>query len=212
MLLQLLLRYGPSVLSRLNGMFAFAFVDLTKRTFLLARDRLGVKPLYWYNRGGKLRFASEPKGLLVGRTPPERSIGRPFWSSSHLVISRPIHASWKGYGKLDAGTYAAGSLDPPSLNPTRYWSIHMSPGSSSDPLTHGPVPRVPRALTDAVKIRLRRRRARCTSCPGESIAGSLDRFAAEFSAPPLALTVGFAWESCRDETSIARGKQRRILD
>ena len=142
-LLQLLLRYGPSALSRLNGMFAFAFVDLTKRTFLLARDRLGVKPLYWCNQGGKLRFASELKGLLAWPD-ATRTINRKavleFLSLGYIPANSCI---LEGYGKLEAGTYAAGSLDRPALNPTRYWSIDISPDSSSGPLATDQVVRVP---------------------------------------------------------------------
>ena len=63
-LLKLLIREGAAALPRLNGMFAFAFVDMERRRFVVARDRLGVKPLYLHHRPGQLRFASELKALL----------------------------------------------------------------------------------------------------------------------------------------------------
>ena len=55
--------YGPACVEELEGMFAFALYDVTRREALLARDRLGKKPLYYAVLGGALHFASEIKSL-----------------------------------------------------------------------------------------------------------------------------------------------------
>lgn len=56
--------YGPSFVTRLNGIFAFAIWDGARQTLRLYRDRLGVKPLFYARRGDTLVFGSEPKALF----------------------------------------------------------------------------------------------------------------------------------------------------
>ena len=57
--------WGAGVAERLYGMFAFAIWDGRRRSLLLARDRLGQKPLYWAEVGGRFLFASEVKAILA---------------------------------------------------------------------------------------------------------------------------------------------------
>jgi asparagine synthase (glutamine-hydrolysing) len=68
--------WGDDCVHRFRGMFAFAVWDAGARRLLLARDRLGVKPLYWARAGNRLLFASEIKGIL----------------ESGLITARPNHA------------------------------------------------------------------------------------------------------------------------
>jgi asparagine synthase (glutamine-hydrolysing) len=57
--------HGPGMLEKLRGMFAFAIWDDKQRTLLLARDRVGIKPIYYYQTGRFLSFASELKAILA---------------------------------------------------------------------------------------------------------------------------------------------------
>lgn len=63
-LLNLFIEEDKNCLKKLNGMFAFAIWDTQERKILLARDRLGIKPLYWYRDGKTFLFASEIKALF----------------------------------------------------------------------------------------------------------------------------------------------------
>jgi asparagine synthase (glutamine-hydrolysing) len=64
-LLSALVRWGEGVLERLDGMFAFAWYQARWRRLILARDRSGIKPLYWVAAGRKFAFASEIKSLQL---------------------------------------------------------------------------------------------------------------------------------------------------
>lgn len=66
-LLAAFMEWGRACLDRLNGMFAFAVYDVEKGRLFLARDRFGIKPLYWAKWNGALVFASEIKALLKAR-------------------------------------------------------------------------------------------------------------------------------------------------
>jgi asparagine synthase (glutamine-hydrolysing) len=85
-LLRMVGRHGPSALTRLRGMFAFALWDAYRRSLLLARDRFGIKPLYLAQSRGSLAFASELRALraakLVDSAPaPAAVLGFLAWGS-----------------------------------------------------------------------------------------------------------------------------------
>jgi asparagine synthase (glutamine-hydrolysing) len=57
--------WGPDCIQRLLGMFCFAILDGRRKRVMLGRDRLGIKPLYYFHRGDRLIFANEIKALLA---------------------------------------------------------------------------------------------------------------------------------------------------
>ena len=68
-LIHLYEEHGREMLPMLNGMFAFCIYDSNKKQLLLARDRTGVKPLYYYFDGDKFIFSSEIKAILAHKIP-----------------------------------------------------------------------------------------------------------------------------------------------
>ena len=75
--------YGPRCVDQLRGMFAFAIWDERKHQLLLARDRLGIKPLYYAERGHEILFASELKPILQLPHVP-RAID---WGAAHHLFA-----------------------------------------------------------------------------------------------------------------------------
>ena len=70
-LLKAYAQWGDDCLLRLRGFFAFALWDAAKQRLLLARDHVGAKPLYIYQNGDEIRFASEFRALLASGVPRE---------------------------------------------------------------------------------------------------------------------------------------------
>ena len=117
-------RWGVDCLERLNGMFAFAIYDLDRKELFLARDRLGVKPLFMAPLSdGSLAFASELKGLLAH--PLLRREVDPLAVEDYMTWGYvPDHRSFlKGVEKLPAGHFRLlrhGQTPPP---PRQWWDV-----------------------------------------------------------------------------------------
>src|SRR5690606_30461580 len=74
-LLQLYIYYGSSLLEKLNGFFAFAIFDSQEGKMFLARDRMGIKPLYWCLTEDLFCFSSELNSLLAYPVPRQLDLG-----------------------------------------------------------------------------------------------------------------------------------------
>lgn len=123
--------WGESCVERLRGMFAFAIWDRPRRTLFLARDRLGIKPLYYANlTGGGIAFASELKALLVHpkvhRELDDTAI-EDYFAYGYIPDPKTV---FKSVRKLPPG-YTL-SVDPgsPRLAPRQYWDVPLSPTGS----------------------------------------------------------------------------------
>jgi asparagine synthase (glutamine-hydrolysing) len=142
---------GPACLDRLNGMFAFAIWDRRERSLFLARDRLGVKPLYLVNDPQRFMFASE-------LTPIQRS--GLFDLELDLRAVSDLLAYWyicepktmfRQVSQLPPGHYAM--VKDGRIETTRWWAVPAGPeraisfGEAAEELA--------RLLKDSVRLRLR---------------------------------------------------------
>jgi asparagine synthase (glutamine-hydrolysing) len=123
-LLAMYARYGPDMLPRLNGMFAFALWDAETQELFLARDRLGIKPLYWAQHDGVLYFASEVKALLPA-LPPARM--RTELVADYLAFLWVPGADtlFAGVYKLEPGHYAM--FRDRRLCVRQWWDMEFAP-------------------------------------------------------------------------------------
>jgi asparagine synthase (glutamine-hydrolysing) len=151
-LLQLLMRDWDRALERLTGMFAFAVWDCERRQLLLARDRIGEKPLYFTAEDGCLYFASTFEALY-GTAPVRPGLDLAalddFLSLGYVPAPRTIAA---GISKLPAGTQLLAGASGVELD--RYWSIDGEHDVFTGTYEQA-VDLLEEMLGEAVRIRLR---------------------------------------------------------
>lgn len=89
-----LIKYGKDFLNKLNGMFTFAFYDIEKKQTLLARDRFGIKPLYFFKKGESTIFSSEQKAIYSLMESEEKEVDREvlkeFFSFKYVYGKRTL--------------------------------------------------------------------------------------------------------------------------
>lgn len=123
-------QWGPGVLQRLNGQFAFAIYDRNNETVFIARDRFGVRPLFYAQPNGALYFASEVKAILatgeVGASVDPRGLDEvfTFWGA------RSPRTPFAGIASLEPGTY--GMWKGGALWLHRYYELDY-PEASNEP-------------------------------------------------------------------------------
>jgi asparagine synthase (glutamine-hydrolysing) len=150
--------WGPRIFSRLRGMFALALWDRRSRRLVLARDRLGKKPLYWAQTRSGFRFGSEIKALLtwpdVSREPDLAAIDRYL---TLQYVPAP-HTAFAAVRKLPAAHYlvlaagADGGFGEPE--PVRYWDLPAPRASQRVPPVAQLRHELVELLEEAVRLRL----------------------------------------------------------
>jgi len=149
---------GSECLARLNGQFALAIWDTRRRVLFLARDRLGVRPLFYLRHGGVLYFGSEIKALFnAAAVTPELDAAAlsevfTFWSPL------PGRTAFSGVAELPAGHYLTARDGELALR--RYWQLDFSEAPAAGP-EHaeqdlaGLAEEFAHLLVDATRLRLR---------------------------------------------------------
>jgi asparagine synthase (glutamine-hydrolysing) len=113
--------YGADMLQQLNGMFALAILDMQERTLFLARDRVGIKPLYFYYNQNQFVFASEAKALF--RYGIDLSIDENYLNEFLFFrfVSGP-NTIFKKIQKLQPGHYLV-VKENQSIQTVRWWHL-----------------------------------------------------------------------------------------
>lgn len=202
-LLPLYQKHGVQSLNHLRGEFAFVLWDSGRRQLFAARDRFGIKPLYYTRIGGRLHFASEIKALLAAGAPPEWD-----WETVHQVHSiwahPPDRTLFRNIFQVPPAHYVVATANEFKVLP--YWDFNFPTQIEAATNPAGepePIARVREKLHEAVRLRLR------ADVPvGCYLSGGLDScailgIASLYSPRPIrAFTLAFD-DPAYDESKIA---------
>jgi len=145
--------YGRQMVDYLNGMFAFAIYDRRQRRLLLARDRLGIKPVYYIETNSWLLFGSEIKSFFgFPEFRPELDLEALHHYLTFRFTPAPL-TLFRGVKRLPPGFLIEYSMDQKDLETIQYWDLkfdsierEFSSGQSAESIRD--------LIQDAVKIRL----------------------------------------------------------
>ncbi len=150
LLIHLYEEYGVHCLEHLRGEFAFLLWDEPHRRLFAARDRFGIKPLYFSTHQGTTYFASEVKGLFAAGVPAA-------WDRDALLagnIAPPNGSLYAGVRQVPPAHYLLASGGHMDFHP--YWDVHFPmAGQEHDAETTEHVEELRETLYSAVKLRLR---------------------------------------------------------
>ena len=144
---------GPDPFKDVNGQFAFALWDQRKQRLLLARDRLGIRPLFYYHDGKRLLFGSEVKTLFADSRIPR--VLDPQTLSDIFTCWAPLGPStaFQGVHQLPPGHYAL--FSPAEMVVRPYWQMSFAPSGKRERCDDDLIEELRQLLLDATRIRLR---------------------------------------------------------
>lgn len=142
-------RWGKDCVKKFNGIFAFAIADLESGELFLARDHLGVKPLYYYFQNGKFIFSSEIKTILADDSIPRRIDLRALNLYLRLRYIPAPFTIWENIYKFPQGH--CGVFSGRKLAVEKYWSVeNFEDIKDREEIKY----RIKTLVDDAVKIQL----------------------------------------------------------
>ena len=120
--------YGVDCLQKLRGMFAFAIWDSRKQSLFLARDRIGIKPLYYYYKDGRFVFGSEIKAMLQDAGISREVNFQALYDYIGFEFVPAPETMFKNIKKLPAGHYLL--LKDRDLQQQPYWDMSLAPAQT----------------------------------------------------------------------------------
>ncbi|MFE7323898.1 asparagine synthase (glutamine-hydrolyzing) [Streptomyces sp. NPDC057565] len=167
------LEWGADLPERLNGMFAFAIWDGRTERLHLMRDRMGIKPLYYFPTDDGVLFGSEPKAILANPMVP-REVDLEGLRELFSMAKTPGHAIWRGMREVEPGTLV--TVDRSGLRTHPYWQLRSVAHTDSRDDT---VARVRELLDDIVRRQLVSDVPRCILLSGGLDSSAVTALAAE---------------------------------
>ncbi|KAJ7615386.1 putative asparagine synthase [Roridomyces roridus] len=212
LVVQLYKRDGMNLLLSLRGEFAFVLYDMKRRIFFAARDRFGIKPLYYTVSNGRVLFASEMKAFM--------GLGwKAEWDVSSIVHNGDLgdeRTVFKGAFKLGAG-HSALCLPSGEVRIERYWDLTYPAPSAPPPGTmEEMISTVRNMLIESVRLRLRADVPLAVYLSGgidsSSVAGIATHLLREKDpqAKVTAFTLAYVEDETTDESPLARRSAAHI--
>jgi asparagine synthase (glutamine-hydrolysing) len=140
------LQWGDKVVERLNGMFAFAIWDVRTEELLLVRDRMGVKPLFYYPTADGVLFGSEPKAILAHPTVQPR-VNKDGFREILVLAKNPESTIYAGMHEVRPGQVVR--VNRNGLTKRRYWMLTAHEHEDD-------LPRTIRTVTELLEDTVRR--------------------------------------------------------
>jgi len=146
--------YGSKCLSQFNGQFAFCIWDRQTKELFLARDRVGIRPLFYWHKNQSFAFCSEIKGLFcldqIEKSLDEESLSQIFTFWTTITPKTPF----KNIFELQPGHFM--HVSSKGIQIEQYWSLQFSPEKEKPYRNiNEPMEELDELLYDAVKVRLR---------------------------------------------------------
>jgi asparagine synthase (glutamine-hydrolysing) len=166
------LEWGDSVAERLNGMYAFAVWDSRTERLVMIRDRMGIKPFYYYPTTDGVLFGSEPKAILANPL-AEHTVSLDGMRELFAFIKTPGHAVWEGMREVQPGSVV--SVTAQGIRTSRYWTLRTREHTDDRAAS---IARVRELLDDIVRRQLVADVPRCTLLSGGLDSSAMTAIAA----------------------------------
>ncbi|MFD5074770.1 asparagine synthase (glutamine-hydrolyzing) [Streptomyces sp. NPDC058371] len=166
------LEWGEALAERLNGMYAFAVWDGRRDKLVMIRDRMGIKPFYYFPTPDGVLFGSEPKAILANPLARAR-VRLDGLRELFAFVKTPGHAVWDGMHEVEPGTVI--TVDRSGLRRHVYWQLETRPHTDDRDTS---IATVRSLLDDIVRRQLVADVPRCTLLSGGLDSSAMTALAA----------------------------------
>ena len=199
--------YGVNCVQHMRGMFAFALWDQSKRRLFLARDRIGIKPLYYAYTPDAFLFASEIKCLLTHPQLKRAVNDEALYHYLTFLTTPAPQTLFKGVFKLPSGHRAIIDSDS-HIHVEEYWDVFSGSQDDSSYSDADQAERVVSSLRESVRLRM------VSDVPfGALLSGGMDSstnvslMAAEMDRPVQTFSIGYEGDNVSDYNEINYARQ-----